>query len=171
MKVIIDTNFLLLPAQFKIDIYSEIKKIVPGKTELIILEGVLKELNKIIKKEKGRKKQEARLSKEILRKKIKEKEVRVLARKGKQGLVDDQIVEMVKNQGKGKKKTEEKKMGKKENKKETKKGKVKKEEEKKRNKKEEVIVATNDQGLKQRLKGKAALIVMRQKKYLLLKKK
>lgn len=45
-KVILDTNFLLLPFQLKIDIFSEIEKLV-GRFEPIVLSITLDELKKI----------------------------------------------------------------------------------------------------------------------------
>jgi len=48
-KVILDTNFLLVPFQFKIDIKEEIKKMVNGEYELCVTEGVLRELEDISK--------------------------------------------------------------------------------------------------------------------------
>lgn len=46
MKVVLDTNFLALPAQFKIDIFADIRKMVPG-AEFVALEQVISELENI----------------------------------------------------------------------------------------------------------------------------
>lgn len=51
-KIILDTNFLLIPAQFKVDIFSEIERIINDKYQLFILKGTVDELNKIIEKRK-----------------------------------------------------------------------------------------------------------------------
>jgi rRNA-processing protein FCF1 len=47
-KIIIDTNFLLIPGEFKIDIFSEIKKNANFPYELFIIDKTIDELNKII---------------------------------------------------------------------------------------------------------------------------
>jgi rRNA-processing protein FCF1 len=50
-KIIIDTNFLLIPGKFRIDIFSEINKIADFKYELCIIDKTIYELNKIINNE------------------------------------------------------------------------------------------------------------------------
>ena len=47
MKIILDTNFLLIPGKFKLDIFSELQKF--GKPELYTLDLVIKELEKLSK--------------------------------------------------------------------------------------------------------------------------
>jgi rRNA-processing protein FCF1 len=47
-KIIIDTNFLLIPGKFRIDIFSEFQKIADFKYELFIIDKTIYELNKII---------------------------------------------------------------------------------------------------------------------------
>ncbi|MBS7641038.1 MAG: hypothetical protein QXN24_04250 [Candidatus Bathyarchaeia archaeon] len=46
-RVILDTNFLLLPLQFKIDIFAEIERLI-GKFEPIVLSTTLNELKKLV---------------------------------------------------------------------------------------------------------------------------
>ena len=46
-KVIIDTNFLMIPGQFKVDIFSEIERIVDEPHELCVVEKTIAELEKI----------------------------------------------------------------------------------------------------------------------------
>ena len=70
MKIIIlDTNFLLIPAQFKVDIFSEIDRICHFSYELAILDKTIEELDKIIKEQKGRDKEAAKLALQLLKKK------------------------------------------------------------------------------------------------------
>ena len=45
MKFILDTNFLLIPGQFKVDIFSELRKF--GRLELYTLDLSVKELEKL----------------------------------------------------------------------------------------------------------------------------
>jgi rRNA-processing protein FCF1 len=49
LKIILDTNFLLIPAQFGIDIFSEIDRLVSLKFELIIFQDILNELHELSK--------------------------------------------------------------------------------------------------------------------------
>lgn len=46
ISILIDANFLLLPAQFKIDIYSQIQQILPETGQIIVYKAVLQELAK-----------------------------------------------------------------------------------------------------------------------------
>jgi uncharacterized protein len=45
MIVLLDTNFLLVPHQFKVDIFSEIERLVPETHTLATLSTVVEELN------------------------------------------------------------------------------------------------------------------------------
>jgi len=47
MKIILDTNFLLVPMQFKVDIFLEIERIVHEKYELYVLDKTVDELNRL----------------------------------------------------------------------------------------------------------------------------
>jgi rRNA-processing protein FCF1 len=60
-KIILDTNFLLIPGQFKVDIFSEIERIADFKYTLCMLDLSLKELNNIIQRG-GRDKEAAKLA-------------------------------------------------------------------------------------------------------------
>ena len=65
-KILLDTNFVMIPAQFKVDIYSEIERICDFPYELYILDKTLNELDNILKTQKGKEKAAARLAKAIL---------------------------------------------------------------------------------------------------------
>lgn len=52
-RVIIDTNVLLAPSKFKVDIFEEIRKTVHEHVELCIMQGTLGELRKITKSPKA----------------------------------------------------------------------------------------------------------------------
>jgi len=65
-KIILDTNFLLIPAQFGVDIYSEIDRICHFNYELYVLDKTLDELDHLIKTLRGRDKAAVRLSRAIL---------------------------------------------------------------------------------------------------------
>jgi len=51
MKIIIDTNFLLIPFKFKVDIFSEFDRICNFNYKLFIFEQSINELKNIIEKE------------------------------------------------------------------------------------------------------------------------
>ena len=65
-KVLLDTNFIMIPAQFKVDIYAEIKRICPFKYELYVLDKTYLELESIIETQRGKNKAAAKLAKAIL---------------------------------------------------------------------------------------------------------
>lgn len=61
-KIILDTNFLLIPYQFKVDIFSEIERICSFKYQLCIIDKTLEELDKIAKEQRGKNKRAAMLA-------------------------------------------------------------------------------------------------------------
>lgn len=65
-KILLDTNFIMIPAQFKVDIYAEIDRLIGTEYELYVLEKSLLELDHIIETRKGKEKASARLAKAIL---------------------------------------------------------------------------------------------------------
>ncbi|MCK4589978.1 MAG: nucleotide-binding protein [Nanoarchaeota archaeon] len=122
IKIILDTNFVLIPFQFHIDIFSEIQRIADFKYQLCVLDKTIDELKKIIKEQKGKHKAAAKLALQL----IKKKKVKTL-KTTEDKYVDDLLVEQ------------------------SKKG---------------ALIATQDIGLKKRLKK--PYIILRQKKYLTL---
>ena len=85
-KVIIDTNFFLIPYQFKVDIFSEIERVMEEPYELLVLDKSLDELKKIIKEQKGKEVLAAKLGLELANE--------ALMIKTPEGRVDDLIVEL-----------------------------------------------------------------------------
>jgi len=72
MKIILDTNFLLIPAEFGIDIFTEIERIIDFEHELCVIDKTLEELDKIMAEQKGKDKRAAKLAKDmVLRKGLK----------------------------------------------------------------------------------------------------
>jgi uncharacterized protein len=47
-KVILDTNFLLIPGQFKVDVFSEIERIMLNPYELCVVDETVSELDRIV---------------------------------------------------------------------------------------------------------------------------
>ncbi len=89
-KIILDTNFLLIPAQFNIDIFAEINRIMLEKYQLYTLDKVVDELKQIMKakKQKQKDKHAAKLGLML----IKAKKVKIL--KTKEGNADDILAEI-----------------------------------------------------------------------------
>jgi len=80
MKILLDTSFLLTAAKYKVDIFEKLKG-----HELVILDGVKRELETLIKTKK-RGKLEARIVLELLKKN------KVKIKKSKIKDVDDSLV-------------------------------------------------------------------------------
>ena len=66
-KIILDTNFLLIPVQFKVDIYSEIDRICDFSYELVTVKEVVSELEHLIAKG-SKSKKAAKLALQMLKK-------------------------------------------------------------------------------------------------------
>jgi len=67
--IIIDTNFLLIPAQFKVDIFTELGKLMLEPYELCIVDKTIDELKKIQDTASGKDKAGATLALRMLEKK------------------------------------------------------------------------------------------------------
>ena len=85
-KIILDTNFLMIPAQFNVDIFSEIHRICDFKYELYIIDKTIDELNKIIKEQKGKNRANAKVALLL----VKHKKIKKM--KTAEGKTDDVII-------------------------------------------------------------------------------
>ena len=65
MKVIIDTNGLMIPVQFGVDIFEELKRL--GFNEFYVPEAVVFEIEKLIKREKGSNRTAAKVSRSMMK--------------------------------------------------------------------------------------------------------
>ena len=65
-KILLDTNFLLIPYQFKVDIFTQIDKISVFKYELFVLDKTIEELNNIISEQKGKNKDAAKIALKLI---------------------------------------------------------------------------------------------------------
>lgn len=90
-KIILDTNFLLIPSQFNVDIFTEIDKLILAKYKLYILDKTIDELKKIIsdKKQSLKNRNAAKLALQL----IKAKNVHIIKTK-KDLLVDALLIEI-----------------------------------------------------------------------------
>ncbi|MBS3166813.1 hypothetical protein J4403_01235 [Candidatus Woesearchaeota archaeon] len=68
MKVLLDTNFLLIPGQFRVDIFESIDKATEEKVDFYVLDVSLKELEKVSKTGKMRDRTAARIGLELVKK-------------------------------------------------------------------------------------------------------
>jgi len=64
-KVLLDTNFLLMPGQLGVDIFSAITNVL-DKCEFLVLDKSVKELEGIASSQRGKHKQAARLALKLL---------------------------------------------------------------------------------------------------------
>ena len=88
--VLLDTNFLLIPAQFRVDIISEIDRICVFRYNLAVLDRTIDELKAIMDEQKGKHKAAAKLGLDILKK----NKIKILKTKEKTKHVDDIIVKI-----------------------------------------------------------------------------
>ena len=88
-RILIDTNFLLIPIQFKVDIFSEIERICPFAYRLFVIDKTIDELKGIISKQGGKSKEAARVALQLIDKKG------VAIVKTSEGKVDDLLLEQL----------------------------------------------------------------------------
>lgn len=93
IKIYLDTNFLMIPAQFKVDIFEELKRICPFQYEIHILEESLKELEKIKNEQKGKDRDASKLTIQLINQKLKQKSLNITPF-SKDIAVDDILVEL-----------------------------------------------------------------------------
>ncbi len=60
MRVILDTNALMIPSQFKVDIFENLEKL--GYSEAIVPTSVMRELERLMKTGKGKEKMQASIA-------------------------------------------------------------------------------------------------------------
>ena len=87
-RIILDTNFLMIPGQFKVDIFAEIERIMDFKYELCLYKGTITELKKLAETAKLVDRVAAKLALVM----IKQKGLKTLPSSSNK-LVDDVIVE------------------------------------------------------------------------------
>ncbi|RLI88804.1 MAG: ribonuclease VapC [Candidatus Altiarchaeales archaeon] len=87
-KILLDTNFLMIPYTENIEIFQEIERLIPEKYELFTLTGVVEELKKIEKgkRAKGKDKIASRIALQLIEK----KNIKVIE---SQGRVDKFIID------------------------------------------------------------------------------
>ncbi|MBI2654479.1 DUF188 domain-containing protein [Candidatus Woesearchaeota archaeon] len=86
-KIVIDTNFLLIPFKFRVDIFSEFDRICSFNYRLYVFEQSLNELKNIVEKQRGMDKRAAQFALKL----IGLKNIQVI--KTEQKNVDELIIE------------------------------------------------------------------------------
>jgi len=86
MKIILDTNALMVPAEFGVDIFSELGRL--GFDEWIVPPGVARELEGIASRGRGKGRDAARVALSLMDR------CRTIETEGAVGNVDDSIVEL-----------------------------------------------------------------------------
>ena len=66
-KIILDTNFLLIPLQFRVDIFSEINRICNFNYKLFIFESTIDELKNIMENQRGISKKAAQFALKLIK--------------------------------------------------------------------------------------------------------
>ncbi len=87
-KIILDTNFLMLPFQFKVDLFKEIDRIIDEKYEIFIVDKTKEELEKLIKGGKEKERKAAKLALQL----IKKFNIKIINTQGNN--VDDIIIQL-----------------------------------------------------------------------------
>jgi len=91
-KILLDTNFLMLPVQNKVDIFSEIARICDSDYSLYVFDKSIDELDKIISTGKLKDRQAAKIAKAL----IKSKNIDII--NSAHGDVDELILESAKTE-------------------------------------------------------------------------
>ncbi|MBD3230864.1 MAG: hypothetical protein GF329_21985 [Candidatus Lokiarchaeota archaeon] len=93
VNILLDTNFLLVPFQFKINLKTKFDELLDRKYNLILLNAVYDELKRISKKARGKRKQEIRAALKY----YKEKEKSTIISKRNNETVDDLLLRIAKD--------------------------------------------------------------------------
>ena len=92
-KIILDTNFLLIPLTQRVDIFEEIERIIIDKYQIFIIDKTIPELKNIIEKQSGKDKLAAKFAMDLIAKK---RPIMIKTCKNENN-VDKEIIELLKN--------------------------------------------------------------------------
>ncbi|MBU0535475.1 MAG: nucleotide-binding protein [Nanoarchaeota archaeon] len=90
-KILLDTNFMMIPAQFGLDILTELKKACDFSYELLLFDKTLDELQKIIKTQKGANKEAAILASSMIQSMINNNKLNIIP--AKTTYIDQEILD------------------------------------------------------------------------------
>ena len=88
-KIVLDTNALMAVSEFKLDIFTVLEESCDFRFKVFLLSGVIDELQKILKEQRGKYKEAAKLALSLIR----VKKIPALIMKGN---VDDELVRLSK---------------------------------------------------------------------------
>ena len=66
-KILLDTNFLMISFQFRVDIFSEIERICNFNYKLFVLDKTIEELKNIYETQKGKHKEASKIALQLLK--------------------------------------------------------------------------------------------------------
>jgi len=89
MRIILDTNFLLIPGEFGVDVFSELQRICDFNYDLYIVDQTVDEIEQIIDKDRGLSKRAAKLALDLAKK----FDIGII-KTGRKNHVDDLLVDM-----------------------------------------------------------------------------
>jgi len=90
LQVIVDTNFLMVPASFKVDIFKELDRVLESKYELLVPQPVIKELERLRSQGSPRERAAANVALEL------SKRMKIVPAEGK---TDDVILQLAEQKG------------------------------------------------------------------------
>ena len=91
-KVILDTNFLLIPFTHKVDIFTCLKDIMTDKYNIYIIDKTIKELVNIQETQKGKNSSAAKFALML----VKKKRPKLIKTGNNDTIVDDEIINLAK---------------------------------------------------------------------------
>jgi rRNA-processing protein FCF1 len=89
LRVILDTNFLTVPAQFGVDVFSEAERVLERRVEFIVLESVVEEVREKLERSGKTESRMFRVALDL----VERCKVVEIDQSMKNSLVDDQLLE------------------------------------------------------------------------------
>ena len=95
--VLLDTNFMMVPSQFRVDIFTELQRLCSFQYKIAVIEETVEELENIIQKQKGKEQKAAELALQLIR----EKGIQVISSQAKTKTLKnaDQLILALAEQG------------------------------------------------------------------------
>lgn len=91
-KIILDTNFLLIPAQFGLDIFTELRKTCNFSYKLYMIDKSISELANMARQQKGAQKKAAEMTQKLLKNFINNNKINIIP--AKTAYIDREILDI-----------------------------------------------------------------------------
>ena len=65
-KILLDTNFLMICFQFRVDIFTELDRVCNFDFKLFVLDKTIEEIEKIVEEQKGKNKEAAKIALKLI---------------------------------------------------------------------------------------------------------